>query len=246
MLKKVSCPSCRSSLKPDAYYCDYCGTFFEKKKSELEIEQLKRFEQREEDLKGNTKEPSNKTEEDLFAPDNFVSTEEIERSTLNGLIINNRYKSGMLILIPFIILWCGGAFFGGVSALSSGAPVIFGLFPFGIGIVGALAMGSAVKASFNSNLKDVNALCEQKKYEEAYKLLQTKLSNSKSPFLKSVILSKLIIIGYYKMNDIDQVKEYIILLEAINYDKNPTIAAIAKSLNVNYEPQVAQFDEDDF
>ena len=80
---------------------------------------------------------------------------------------------------------------------------------------------------------------------ELVSMISDVAGKNKNPFVKSPILTKLILIGYYKMNDIEQVKEYILSLEAIDYDKSPAVGKIAKELNVSYDPKKIEEDVDD-
>ena len=222
MLKKVSCPSCGSSLKPDAYYCDYCGTFFENKKSQLETEQFKRFEQREGDSKTDSKVLDRSAEKDLYAQDNFVSTEEIENSKLKTILIsynnlkeNNGVWSVIMIFLFFFIFMSSAVF----------------EVPF-VSIIIVIILANAINAQ-KEKKKELIKLYEKGAYIKAYsKLNETPDSQSNVNIIKQKVL-----LCYYRL---DKKQEAIRLIETLNkkpHIKDEHINDVAKKLSVIYEPK---------
>ena len=107
-MKQIKCPNCGSKVDPSTMICDYCGSYFEKK---ITTNSTKQVEPRAEIKTSNNK------------------SAKISDDVLNSMLIDNSSSAGIGVIIVFMILWCSLAVFMGVSALSSGAPFVFGLVP---------------------------------------------------------------------------------------------------------------------
>ena len=223
MLKKINCPSCGANLKPDAYYCDYCGAFFENKQNTLNEEQLKRFENKApekpiiEPIK-TTKED----EEDLYKEDNFVSTEEIENSELNDILYTySDLKSGRAFggIIAFFIIF---------SFMFSGAVMETPFFTIFIIIIisGLLNKGKTKKLELLNLYKSGS-------YSRAYEQLNIIYQNKKS--LK--IVKQKILLCYYRLDKKEEAKDLIHFLNGQSHFKDEHIKDVANKLGIIYEPK---------
>ena len=215
MLKKVKCPSCGASLKPDSYYCDYCGAFFEKENA-LEQEQLRRFETQ---VKVEQK---TEVEEDLYKKDNFVSTEEIENSRLNSILIqyanikeSNPYLNFVWIVLFFLVFMTGAVF----------------ETPFST-IFFIIILSSIVNAQ-KERKKELIRLYEKGAYLKAYKkITETKLNQEQINIIKQKIM-----LCYYRLDKKEEAK---ILIQNLNnkiHNKDEHIKEVAEKLGVIYSPK---------
>ncbi|PKK95847.1 MAG: hypothetical protein CVV59_01590 [Tenericutes bacterium HGW-Tenericutes-4] len=219
MPKKLNCPSCGSNLKPDAYYCDYCGAFFEKQKNVLEEEQFKRFESKE------NKEPVlPKVEtEDLYKDDHFVSDEEIENSRLNSILISynnikeNNGVTGILFAILFFFIFTSGIF---IEA------------PF-LSILIVIVLSGVINGQ-KEKKKELVMLYQKGAYEKAYK----KLAEMPTIQHNLNVIKQKIMLCYYRLNKKEEAKNLIELLNAKPHIKDVHILEVAQKLNVVYEPKV--------
>jgi len=218
MLKKIKCPSCGASLKPDSYYCDYCGAFFEKE-NKLEEEQLKRFEP---SIKIEKAEQQPEIEEDLYKEDNFVSTEEIENSRLNSILIQyanikeNHFMSGLFWVILIFFFFIMG------SALE---------IPF----ISILSIFFAISFFRDGKEKrmELTRLYQKGSYSSAYQIL---LANKYGVEQIKVIKQK-IMLCYYRLDKKEEAK---ILIQNLNnkiHSKDEHIKEVAEKLGVIYSPK---------
>lgn len=163
-----------------------------------------------------------------------VKVTKISNDTLNVMLIKKFKVTTVIPLIAFMVLWCSVAFGMGITAISMGAPTIFGMVPFGMGIVGVVMIFSTILPEVKNNNKELINLYKKYEYKTAYALLKEKLAKNNS---NQQILEQLIILGFYKMKEIKKVKEYILNLEIIGRIPNANVAKIASKLKVSYSPQ---------
>lgn len=222
MPKKLACPSCGASLKPDAYYCDYCGAFFEKERNPIEQEQEKRYDA---SVLPSTKEPVKKeeTEEDLYKKDDFVSTEEIENSRLNSILISynsvkNNFPAGIFFVLFAFLLFFGGAVFDA---------------PFIVIIILMILSSSMNKRT--EKQEELIHLYKKGDYEKAYQKLNKEYETNKS--LK--IVKQQILLCYYRLNKKEEAKTRLIELAQKPHFKDVHIVEVANKLNVVYEPKLS-------
>jgi hypothetical protein len=222
MPKKVSCPSCGANLKPDSYYCDYCGAFFEQQKNELNQTQLKRFETPEPD-----KQPANtmtqQAQENRYEKDHFVSENEIENSKLNSILISyNNIKENSIIGVVFVLMF--------FSVLFSGA--VFEA-PF-VSIIAVIILSNFINGQ-KEKKKELIKLYQKGNYEKAYQ----KLSSLPQSQINLNVLKQKILLCYYRLNKKEEAKTFIQTLNSKFHSNDVHIKEVADKLNITYEPKLS-------
>ncbi|MGD9901656.1 MAG: zinc ribbon domain-containing protein [Spirochaetales bacterium] len=225
MPKKISCPNCGANLKPDAYYCDYCGTFFERPVDELEKKQMERFEPKEETKKVVPLPQVQKVEnedEDLYKKDNFVSTEEIENSRLNSILISYNDIPKNSIAFALIAFWFITFF------MFTGAVIQAPFFT----IILIIILSSVFNKSQEQKTK-LATLYHRGEYSKAYDILTVMYRQNKS--IK--IVKQKILLCYYRLNKYGEAKELIEFLNKYSQVEDVHISEVAKKLRVDYLPK---------
>lgn len=103
-------------------------------------------------------------------------------------IVMHKLNGSLVAVIPilaFMVLWCGTCFGMGIFALIEAG--LMGLMPIGMGMFGLVFMTFAIKATVGTRLTKLIRLWNDKKYDEALALCESKKHNNLYALLYSVI-----------------------------------------------------------
>jgi|LGOV01.1.fsa_nt_gb hypothetical protein len=246
MKRKISCPSCGVNLKPDAYYCDYCGTFFEKKQNQIESEQLKRINAdhnqheldrydmpREDHVYENDRFENQKFENEKFESqfeENEVSyvkpqTEDMTDKEIDATWnIQNSKLNNMLRQYNMSSGIFGFVIFSIIAfVMFSGAMVEAPFLP----IIGIIIIGSFGNRH-KTKKQALEKLYNSGYYQKAYDLLQTMKNTS----LKAAVIKQQILLNFYRLNNEAEARFLILQLKKINVPLDGNITKIARELGV--------------
>ncbi|PKK95846.1 MAG: hypothetical protein CVV59_01585 [Tenericutes bacterium HGW-Tenericutes-4] len=156
-----------------------------------------------------------------------VLTEEM----VNSMLKTTSQKTTILPIILFMIVWCGMAFFGSFMAFS------YGIIPPGIisllmGAFGVTIMISQIKLAKSTNFEEISTLYKENNFKKANELLEQKLNATNNIDVKQPILTQLIILNYYKLNNLEKTKEYLFAMQTLDHELPPTVRRIANELQM--------------